>query len=104
MGYNAPANKSSSFSPLETLRTFRLGVALVERLRLGTARKPFLTVSLLTVTRPSGYSQVLATGGVNDISTRIVSAAQSSVSQSWSWTQTGTTQASFVYVDAIRKA
>ena len=43
------------------------------------------TGSFGTITRPSGFSQILATGSVEDNSASVVSSAQSSVTETFSW-------------------
>lgn len=54
-----------------------------------------------TITRPSGFTQVLATGGSQDHCYRVVSATQSSVTDTYSYTNM---TASMMIVDAIKAA
>lgn len=55
-----------------------------------------------TVTRPTSFSQILATGSFEDVSSLLVSSLQSSVSEVYSWTATITCAA--MIVDAIQAA
>lgn len=55
-----------------------------------------------TVTRPSGFTNLVTGGTTMDNSYKIVSSAQSSVSESWSWT--GTTTARSLTLDALQAA
>lgn len=58
-----------------------------------------------TITRPSGFTQLVATGGFADISTSIVSSAQSSVAETLSWTTIGASNVTTGYIiDAIQQA
>lgn len=56
------------------------------------------TYSVLT--RPTGFTQIIASGTVTDFANSIVSSAQSSVTETYSWT--GTTANNAVIVDAIQ--
>lgn len=54
---------------------------------------------LTSISRPSGFTQLLATGSVNDFSTKFVTSQQSSVTLTWSWTGS---QGAGVIVSAVR--
>lgn len=58
--------------------------------------------ALSTVTRPTSFTQIVATGSFQDTSYLIVSSTQSSVAESYSWT--GTAGKNSMIVDAIRAA
>lgn len=55
-----------------------------------------------TVTRPAGFNQVLTTGSAHDVSAKVVTATQTSVNNTVTWTSTGTSTVGIW--DAIRAA
>lgn len=93
-----PAGQVSTASSIttisETISTSNANDMLLTQCSVGTA--------FGTVSRPSGFTQVLATGTASDVAYDLVSSLQSSVTETYSWT-TASNSTSMI-VDAIKAA